>query len=80
MELKEIWEKYNYQNSSKLWQIVKQQNLNYKYKDVQNFINDNELHQLHKKPTKQKSNYQPIVTHSPCTTWQIDLLNMQNYS
>jgi hypothetical protein len=79
-QLKTIWERHNFPGANNLWNILRKEKFKAKYQDVLDWYNSMETVQLHKQQPSQKKYERHISTYGPCVTWQVDLLDMQNYS
>lgn len=76
-ELSELYKRYKFPGVNKLWELAKKEKLRVKFKDVKKFISSQRVSQLYK--PKPKLKYLPIVTATPDTDFQMDLLDMQNF-
>jgi hypothetical protein len=79
-ELFRLYKKYNYPSFAKFSQILKQNNVVVKNKEIKEFINKQSVNQLHKRTTKQKQMLKFIWAYEPYEMLQIDLLDYQKYS
>ena len=77
-QLQELYEANGFPGIAKLYSIVKQHKLKIPLKDVSDFVNNNEVSQLHKRTKKVKGRH--ITTTGPQTEYQIDLLDMQKFA
>lgn len=77
MKLNEVYEQYGYPSINKLWNIVKEKNLNYSYQDIKDFLNKQAVFQIHKKPTVKFTNF--IRTGAPTFEFHMDLLDMTKF-
>lgn len=78
-QLLELYEENGFPGVSKLYSIVKQNNLKIPLKTVAEFVLNNEVSQLHKRTTKAVIG-RYITTTGPHTEYQMDLLDMQKFS
>ena len=75
-ELQNLYEKHFYPSFDKFWKIVQQKQLDYSYRDVQNFINDQPITQIfHVK--KKKGGH--ITAFSPKYKIQLDIVVMDKF-
>lgn len=79
-ELSRLYKKYNYPSLAKFTQILKQNNVVIKNKEIKEFIDKQNVNQLHKRTTKQKQMLKFIWAYEPYEMLQIDLLDYQKYS
>jgi hypothetical protein len=78
MELQEIYESNGYPAIDKFFKIVKQQKLNFTRDDIKQFLDKQQVAQLHKKKVKRVKGT-PITTTGMNMEWQIDLLDMSKF-
>lgn len=78
-QVKEIYKSYGYPSSSRLWAIVQSKGITgVRQKDIAEFIKEQEVAQLHKKPPKAQET--PITTSDKEIDFQMDLLDLSKYA
>ena len=75
-----IYKKYNYPSAYKFYKILKDEGLTYTMKQVNEFIKNQNVAQLHKVSNKNRNTFKNITAHSPNEIFQIDLLDYTKYS
>lgn len=75
--MEELYKQNGYPGITKMWHLVKLNNLNYTYKEVKDFISKQTPYQLHKVPTKNIMH--PITTAASQVNYQVDTLHMQKF-
>ena len=78
--MEELYEKYGYPSLEKFKLILKKHNIVKTSKEVQIFLQSQNVHQLHKTVNKNKEKNKFIVALKPFEMIQIDLLDYQKYS
>jgi hypothetical protein len=78
-QVEKIYREYGYPSHSRLWEIVKSKGITgIRQKDIVEFIKEQEVAQLHKKPAKAHEN--PITTSDKQIDFQMDLLDLSKYA
>ena len=78
MSIQEIWKKYNYPGKSKLIALAKREGVKASIKEIEHFLNTQHTQQVFSKKIKQKPGH--IVSFQPDSRFQMDLIDMSNYS
>jgi hypothetical protein len=77
-QVKQIWQEAGYPAAARLWALVKQKGLGVSAKEIKEFVDSQEVMQLHKKaPVDTKSNH--ITSAGNNLDFQADLLDMTKY-
>lgn len=79
-KIEKIWEEHGYLGFQKLWDIVKKDHPEIDYKTAKEGYDSIVSVQLYKKQQPQKKYEKKIKTFAKCVTWQVDLLDFQNFS
>src|SRR5665647_1077229 len=78
-ELKELYSSHGYPGASRLFSIAKANGVSgFTLSDIQRFISDQSVAQLHKKPAKHIDT--PITASNPQMDFQIDLCDYSSYT
>ena len=75
--LDDLYEEYHYPSASKLLSIAKKKNLDLTKKQIDDFINQQDINQRYKQ--KEKKNLAPIVTDREHEDFQMDLLDFTKF-
>lgn len=78
--MEELYKKFNYPSLEKFKIILKNHNVPYTNKEVNEFIENQVSFQLHKTTNNKRQNLKFIVAREPFEMLQIDLLDYQKYS
>lgn len=78
--MEDIYREYNYPSLKRFTEILKDRGLKKSQKEIKEFIEKQNVGQLHKPVQKVKKNLKHITASSPNEIWQIDLLDYQKYS
>jgi hypothetical protein len=76
--IQELWKKYNYPGKNKLIALAKKEGVKATTKDIDSFLNTQNTQQVFSKKIKQKPGH--IVSFQPDSRFQMDLIDMSNYS
>ena len=77
MELKDIYEKYNYPSLSKFLDIIKHDNLDFTKSNVKKFLDSNSVVEIYKKKKKKVNGH--IIALVPNLIFQIDLIDVSKF-
>jgi hypothetical protein len=75
-----LFKEFNFPSLNKFYQILKDKGLKYTRKQVKEFIDNQNVNQVHKNFVERKSNQLHITAIVPNELFQIDLLDYQKYS
>ena len=78
-QLSELYEKFNYPSAAKFYQILKGLNIKVSTKEVQNFVNQQTIKEVHAPVIKNRNFEGHITAHTRNERWQMDLLDFQTY-
>jgi len=78
--MEELYKKFNFPSLNKFIEILKKHNVPFNRKDVVEFIENQNINQIHKKTQKNKKILKFIWAYEPYEMLQIDLLDYQKYS
>ena len=78
--MEELYKNYNYPSAAKFKEILKQNNAKATNKEINDFVNNYTINQLHKPVSNYKLNFKFITTNEPYEMLQIDLLDYTKYS
>lgn len=78
MNIQEVWKKYNYPGKNKLIALAKREGVKATSKEIDEFLNKQHTQQVFSKKVKQKPGH--IVSFQPDSRFQMDLIDMSNYS
>lgn len=78
--MEEIYKKYNFPSVAKFKQILKLNDVKATNKEIEEFIKNKNVNQLHKPVITYKRNLKFITALEPFEMLQIDLLDYQKYS
>lgn len=78
-QIEQVWKDSGYPGAQRLWALLKSKNISVKLKDVQDFVSQQDVAQLHKPaPKDSKSNH--ITSAGNALDYQADLLDMSKYA
>jgi hypothetical protein len=78
MDLKTLFDKYNYPSKSKFYQLAKKEGLKTTLKEIEQFLNKQQVQQIFSKKRPQRPGY--IVAFEPESRYQMDLIDMSKFS
>ncbi len=78
--MEELYKNYNHPSATKFKEILKQNNVKATNKEINDFVNNYTINQLHKPVSNYKLNFKFITTNEPYEMLQIDLLDYTKYS
>ena len=78
MDLQTLYKKYNYPSKSKLYALAKKEGVKATMKDIETFLNKQNTQQIFSRKVRQKPGH--IVAFRPETRFQMDLIDMSNFS
>ncbi len=78
MDIQEVYKKYNYPSKQKLYALTKLEGVKATLKEVQQFLDKQNAQQIFSRKIKQKAGH--IVSFQPDERFQMDLVDMSNFS
>jgi hypothetical protein len=75
-----LFKEYNFPSLNKFYQILKDKGLKYTRKEIKEFIDNQNVNQVHSNVVERRSNQLYITANEPNEIFQIDLLDYQKYS
>lgn len=78
MDIQEVYKKYNYPSKQKLYALTKLEGVKATLKEIQQFLDKQHAQQIFSRKIKQKAGY--IVSFQPDERFQMDLIDMSNFS
>ena len=78
MDIQEVYKKYNYPSKQKLYALTKLEGVKATLKEVQQFLDKQHAQQIFSRKIKQKAGH--IVSFQPDERFQMDLVDMSNFS
>ena len=78
MDIQEVYRKYNYPSKQKLYALTKLEGVKATLKEVQQFLDKQNAQQIFSRKIKQKAGH--IVSFQPDERFQMDLVDMSNFS
>ena len=78
MDIQEVYKKYNYPSKQKLYALTKLEGVKATLKEVQQFLDKQHAQQIFSRKIKQKAGH--IVSFQPGERFQMDLIDMSNFS
>lgn len=75
-----FYQEYNYPAAKRFYEILKEKGHKYTLKEVKEFIEKQNVAQVHKVVTKNRNNFSSITANAPNELFQIDLLDYQKYA